>query len=362
MTAAALALLAVALAGPVPALLGRARFLLAVPRAAIVLWQAVAVAAILAGFGAALATVQALVLPARGDSPGRLITATGFQLILAVVLLGLTVIALVRLNAAGLRVALRLRRRRRRVRDLVDLLDRSGAEPPDGHAAAENVRVLGGPGSYAYCLPGWNSRVVLSDAALRELSPPQLAAVIAHEQAHLRARHDLLLEFFTVLHEAFPWGVRSREPLSTTRVLVELLADDAARRRHGAAPLIGALATMGAGPALEDPTIRVPERVPAGPRTRVEANTGTTELTDADVVTRIRRLIDDPPTGRRPTGSRPRPTGSGHWPTGSPHWRPGSGPRLAAAVYAVAIAVIAVPTAVLVLPWLQTTWTALATR
>ena len=52
--------IALVLAGPVPALLARARWPRAVPRAAIVLRQAVAVAAVLAAVGSALAAPEAL--------------------------------------------------------------------------------------------------------------------------------------------------------------------------------------------------------------------------------------------------------------------------------------------------------------
>jgi len=101
----------------------------------------------------------------------------------------------------------------------------------------------------AYCVPAVRqSRVVLSDGALRALAPDEVAAVLAHEEAHLRARHDLVLDTFTALHRAFPIAVRSNVPLDEARLLVELLADDAARRRTGAVPLARALVAMAAAP------------------------------------------------------------------------------------------------------------------
>ena len=57
------------------------------------------------------------------------------------------------------------------------------------------------------------------------LEPDELDAVLSHEQAHLRARHDLVLEAFTVLHEAFPRWVSSRAALDEVAMLVEVLAD-----------------------------------------------------------------------------------------------------------------------------------------
>jgi len=68
-------------------------------------------------------------------------------------------------------------------------------------------------------------------------------------QAHLRARHDLVLEEFTALHHAFPRWVRSEVALEQARTLVELLADDDARRRNGPQPLARALVALAGAPA-----------------------------------------------------------------------------------------------------------------
>lgn len=267
-TAAWLWLLAITLTWPVPAVLARARWLLTVPRAAVVLWQAVAVAALLAVFGASLATIQALafglLMPEKGGHPSSLRDLDAMGLIhlgIAGALLVLTVVALVKLNYVGIQVARRLRRHRRRHRDLIDLLARatSAKEEPD-------VRVLeSGENAYAYCLPGRDARVVISNAALRDLTPEQVAAVIEHERAHLRARHDLLLEFFTVLYEAAGRRAGTEAALEQSAVLVELLADDAARRLHGAKPLIGALATMGSSTPLSSPANPISPMNPISP-------------------------------------------------------------------------------------------------
>ena len=82
----------------------------------------------------------------------------------------------------------------------------------------------------AYCLPGIRQRVVLSEGVVSRLSRDELVAVIAHERAHLRARHDLVLEAFIALHEAFPRFVRSSSALGSVELLVEALADDQAVR------------------------------------------------------------------------------------------------------------------------------------
>ncbi|GAA1986474.1 M56 family metallopeptidase [Catenulispora subtropica] len=98
-----------------------------------------------------------------------------------------------------------------------------------------------------YCLPGRPGTVVISSGALNRLSPPQLRAVLAHERAHLRSRHHLVIALAVAVRRAVP-GVRllaytERE----TRRLVELIADDAAARQSGAATVASALAVIGLG-------------------------------------------------------------------------------------------------------------------
>jgi Zn-dependent protease with chaperone function len=119
---------------------------------------------------------------------------------------------------------------------------------PDG--LVPGLRVLAEQTPLAYCLPALRgARVVVSVGALERLDERELRAVLAHEQAHLRARHDLVLEAFTMLHTAFPRWVRSEVALTQARTLVELLADDDARRRNGPVPLARALVALAGSPA-----------------------------------------------------------------------------------------------------------------
>jgi beta-lactamase regulating signal transducer with metallopeptidase domain len=141
---------------------------------------------------------------------------------------------LARLLLSGHRVGSRLRQLRRRHRRLVDLL----AEDRDG------VHVLEHEAPTAYCVPGLRWRVVVSSGAIASLTGEELAAVLSHERAHVRARHDLVLEAFTVLQEAFPAVVTSQRALTEVQLLVEVLADRAARRRHGPGALVSAFSTL----------------------------------------------------------------------------------------------------------------------
>ncbi len=63
MTAAAFGLMALVLVGPVPDRLSRATWPLHAPRAAMALWQAIAVAAVLSAFSCGLAIAANLLVP-----------------------------------------------------------------------------------------------------------------------------------------------------------------------------------------------------------------------------------------------------------------------------------------------------------
>ncbi|MFI7667060.1 MULTISPECIES: M56 family metallopeptidase [Nocardia] len=240
-TAPVFAGLALLLAGPAPALLSRATWPYRTPRAALVLWQAIALAAVLSAFGSGLAIAAQLLVPGPNGrpttSPAREIDALGLPLWLAYVFVfALTLLVGARLMYAIVRVGVHTRRRRARHRMLVDLLDQSG---PQRRAA--DIRVLASTEPIAYCLPGLRQRVVLSEGTLTSLQDAEVTAIVSHERSHLRARHDLVLEAFTAVHEAFPRVVRSKAALGSVKLLIELLADDSAVKVTGPKPLARAL-------------------------------------------------------------------------------------------------------------------------
>ncbi|EID11857.1 integral membrane protein [Mycobacterium xenopi RIVM700367] len=307
MSALAFTILAALLVGPVPALLARANWPLRAPRATVVLWQAIALAAVLSAFSAGIAIASRLLMPGPDGRPtasvvggiGRL----GWPLwTLYVGVFTLTVLVGARLAIAVLRVAIGTRRRRAHHRMLVDLLGVAGhGVPARVGARARDLRILGVAQPLAYCLPGVRSRVVLSEGTLATLTDAEVAAILSHERAHLRARHDLVLEGFTAVHAAFPRLVRSAGALDAVQLLVELLADDAAVRTAGRTPLARALVACASG---QTPSAAL---AAGGPST----------------VLRVRRL-----SGR------------------------GNSRALAAAVYAAAAALLVVPTVALAIPWL----------
>lgn len=229
MIALLLTLLAGLLAGVAPRVMARLVLFRRAPRAALVAWQAVSLAAVLSALAAAPAAVPSL------QRTGGLLLAV------ALVVSGLV---FARLLLSGHRIGTRLRAARNRHRDLVDLLATQ-------HDSGGRVRVLDHPTPTAYCLPGRRSRVVLTQGALAALPGQELDAVLAHERAHLRGRHDLLLEYFSVLHHSVPRPLRSSAALAEVRLLVEALADRAAVHTSGPVTTARALTRLAQGQAPE---------------------------------------------------------------------------------------------------------------
>jgi Zn-dependent protease with chaperone function len=96
----------------------------------------------------------------------------------------------------------------------------------------------------AYCLPGRHGRVVVTTAALAALDEPGLAAVLAHERAHLGQRHHLLRATTEALAAALPYVPVLRGARTEVARLTELAADDAAARRSGRRVVAAALLTL----------------------------------------------------------------------------------------------------------------------
>jgi Zn-dependent protease with chaperone function len=146
----------------------------------------------------------------------------------------------------------------------------------DGEADGATV-VLDAPQRAAYCVPGRPAAIVLTSGALAVLDGAQLAAVLAHERAHLAGRHHLLISLSRGLAANFPGvPVFTRGPAEVAR-LAELCADDAAARRTGRPALVAALLAMGTGTAVPAPALAV---------------------TSGAVTARVHRLLDPPGRGR----------------------------------------------------------------
>jgi Zn-dependent protease with chaperone function len=130
-------------------------------------------------------------------------------------------------------------RARQRQRELLNLLAHGDPKVP-------GALVVDHPTATAYCLPGLRSAIVISAGTLALLDADELAAVLAHERAHLRERHDLVLLPFLALLRAFRWAGITRQAYRAVGLLVEMHADDFALRHRPARELATALLRVGA--------------------------------------------------------------------------------------------------------------------
>ena len=104
----------------------------------------------------------------------------------------------------------------------------------------------------AYCLPGARQPIVLTTAAIEALDDVQLTAVLAHERAHQRGHHHLVVLVAGSLAAAFPFVPAFRHGHERVTHLVELRADDEAAKATSRLKAAEALLALGA-PALAAP-------------------------------------------------------------------------------------------------------------
>ncbi|WP_353988057.1 M56 family metallopeptidase [Ruicaihuangia caeni] len=247
---AAIALLAVLLAWPVPVVLARARWTTRSPAVALALWQAIALGGGLAMIGSllgygllptGLGLVEAVPVFAGALFAGPLPAAVGVTQGLALsaaVILGIHLL----LNLA--RTAAVTERQRRRHRELVGLLSSPIPSQP-------GARMLDHPAPVAYCLPGVHTITVLSQGLIELLADDELEAVLAHERTHLRQQHHLVLLAFKAWNAALPWFPIANRAERSVAELVEMLADDEARRTVSGETLARAIKRVGS--AWESP-------------------------------------------------------------------------------------------------------------
>lgn len=128
----------------------------------------------------------------------------------------------------------------------------------------------------AYCMPGTDFGITVSRGTLSALGTREVDAVLAHENAHLRGHHHLLVGWVRLLAATFPWVPLLRAAEHHVPVLVEWCADDDAARRVGVEPLVHALGALVSRETHERHTLAA---------------------SGACTVQRVRRLLSPPPQG-----------------------------------------------------------------
>jgi Zn-dependent protease with chaperone function len=205
--------------------LAQARWPERAPRLAVAAWFAVTVSAVTSVILGALAPLLPH-LQVNGNSARMLVACLtalmakprDAALAFGGAALALTVLIRVAWCTAGTLVAASLARRRHRQR-----LQLAGQAD-----ARLGAVVVGHDQPAAYCLAGRGQPIVFTSAAIRALGETQIAAVMAHEQAHQRGHHHLLVALAESLAAAFPRIAALRRASEQVARLVELRADDAA--------------------------------------------------------------------------------------------------------------------------------------
>ena len=234
MSVALLAAYAAAAGFAAPACLRR-DWLARMPRLAMALWLALSASWVTAVTLAALALAAPSLLAwsAAGSRP----LPVGSH-VPAAVAAGVLLFAALILRTAG-QLARDLRRARREQAEHAMFLAAAGHLDPVAGAL-----VLDHDAPAAYSLPRGRHRIVVSSATVTLLTPGQLEAVLAHERAHLRGHHQLLLTVSRALAHAFPAVPLLVRAAAEVAVLAEMAADAAAARSHDAADLAAALVIL----------------------------------------------------------------------------------------------------------------------
>lgn len=140
--------------------------------------------------------------------------------------LALLLVFTVRLVIVGLRKVWRRARSRRDHLAVLRLAGRRDDRSPTTLWLAHDQPL-------AYSLAGRPGTIVATDGLNRHLSDAAVAAVLAHERAHLRGRHHLLITLVDALRVVLPFVPLFAQAPAAIRELVEFTADAAAARAWG---------------------------------------------------------------------------------------------------------------------------------
>lgn len=151
-----------------------------------------------------------------------------------------------------------------------------GARQPE----VGDALVVETPERCIYCVAGRPAAIVVTRGALEALNGSQLAAVLAHERAHLAERHHLLVALSRGTTTVLPQLRLFRLAAGAIARLIEIRADDIALRDHAGSALAGALLALTGGAPLAATALGA---------------------TSSDVSERIKRLLQAPAVEEMPT-------------------------------------------------------------
>jgi Zn-dependent protease with chaperone function len=120
------------------------------------------------------------------------------------------------------------------------------------HDAKADVVMIESEERIAYSIPRLRGGLVVVTTGAREaLTDGEFRAVLAHERAHLSGRHHILIEIGQIFARALPGLRLFRDLRHRVPELLEMVADDAAARRHGPRQVATAIASMSTRPVPE---------------------------------------------------------------------------------------------------------------
>ena len=121
-----------------------------------------------------------------------------------------------------------------------------------GHRTGEaDVVMVEAAKAAAYCVAGRPPAIVVTSAARAALDDRQLAAVLAHERAHLAGHHSVIVSALRALAAVFPRLSLITEGAQQVSRLLEMCADDVAARRHSSRALLSGLITLSTAVPVE---------------------------------------------------------------------------------------------------------------
>ncbi|MBJ7341067.1 M56 family metallopeptidase [Mycolicibacterium sp.] len=216
------------------------------PRLAIAVWLTAVVTVI----GCSIAAVAVLLVEAAGHwGSTDALLASCLERLQAVLTgdagrLTQTVAAATVATAVGTLIAICVRVARALSRMRTHTFAHADAVRMVGRSDGSDIVVIEAAEPAAYSVAGRPPAIVVTTAALAALDGAQLAAVVAHERAHLDGRHAYVVAAVRGLAAALPRVALFTCAATQVSSLLEMCADDAAARRHGRQPLLAGLLTL----------------------------------------------------------------------------------------------------------------------
>ncbi|QYH34725.1 M56 family metallopeptidase [Salinibacterium sp. M195] len=270
--AIALGLVAILLAWPVPALLPGAPWAYRRPTLGLLVWQLVALIGGTSMIGSLVllgAATFAADLPDAANGMWRFVTHNELpegSSVWSLLLLSGALFLAAHLLLNLLVTVVYAERERARHAQLITLLSEPMADRP-------GTRLIDTRAPVAYCLPGaLRSITVLTAGLIEILDEDELLAVVEHERAHVRLRHDIVLILFTAWKVSLPWLPTARNASREVALLLEMHADDQALAHVGRGSLARAITIVSEGgslPQRSELSAALPESTPKELRARL---------------------------------------------------------------------------------------------